>query len=169
MKKQVRQGHMEGVLVLLLFAVFAGSLLLVLLTGAKSYRQVAQRGADSYDRRVCVQYIAAKVRHGDTAGNIFVGGFSDPAVDDGISTLYLRQVIEDVPYDVRIYCYDGAVRELFAPAGEAFQPQDGDAVLPAEGLTFTQTNGLLSIEAEGGDGETSSLLLSLRSGEEAAA
>lgn len=163
MRNRTRQGHIEDLLVLLLFAVFATALLLVLLAGADSYRRVAQRGDDGYNRRLCVQYVAAKVRHSDVAGGVFVGGFSAPDAEDGISTLYLRQQINGTDYDTRIYWYDGAVRELFAQAGGDFQPQDGDAVLPAAALTFAQEDGLLTVEAQTEDGTRSSLVLSVRS------
>ncbi|WP_195985208.1 DUF4860 domain-containing protein [Clostridium sp. D33t1_170424_F3] len=149
---------------LLLFTVFAAVLLLVLFTGANSYRRVAERGAGSYNRRLCAQYIATKVRHGDREGAVFVGGFSEPDRDDGISTLYLRQEIEGATYDTRIYWYDGAVRELFAEADGAFEPQDGNEVLQASALKFFKEENILTVETE-----TETLILSLRSGREAAA
>lgn len=163
MRNQRRRGHIESLFVLLLFAIFAGTLVLVLFAGANSYRRVAERGSDGYDRRICAQYIAAKVRHGDREGAVFVGGFSDPDSEDGISTLYLRQEIEGVIYDTRIYWYDGAVRELFAEEDIAFEPQDGNEVLQTAALYFSREDNLLTVETG-----TETLVLSLRSGREVA-
>lgn len=163
MRNQRRQGHIESLFVLLLFTVFAATLLLVLFAGANSYRRVAERGSDSYNRRICAQYIAAKVRHSDREGAIFVGGFSEPDRDDGISTLYLRQEIEGATYDTRIYWYDGAVRELFAEAGGAFEPQDGNEVLRTSVLEFSYGENILTVETG-----SETLVLSLRSGKEVA-
>lgn len=163
MRNQRRQGHIESLVVLLLFTVFAATLLLVLFAGANSYRRVAERGSDSYNRRICAQYIAAKVRHGDREGAVFVGGFSEPDHDDGISTLYLRQEFEGETYDTRIYWYDGAVRELFAETNGTFAPQDGTEVLQTSTLKFHQEENILTVETG-----TETLVLSLRSGREVA-
>ena len=43
MKKEATSHHMDGVYVLLLFAVFAGSILIVLLFGASAYEKLVER------------------------------------------------------------------------------------------------------------------------------
>lgn len=43
MKKQLGKHQMDGLLVLVLFSVFAGCVLSVLLTGAGAYRRLAER------------------------------------------------------------------------------------------------------------------------------
>ena len=94
MKKEATSHHMDGVYVLLLFAVFAGCILIVLLFGASAYEKLVERDQAAYNQRTGIQYLAAKVRHSDSADHIFVGSFSDrtDASADDIDTLYLQFV-----------------------------------------------------------------------------
>lgn len=163
---QTRRHGLDSVFVLLLFGVFACCLMLVLLTGARSYKSVADRGEEAYEQRICTQYIATKVRHNDYSGGVTVGPFS--AEEPELSTLFLHQTIEGEDYWVRIYCYDGTVRELFTEADQAMEPEDGQEVMAASALEFTLEEGLLTITAADTAGQTSELWLLLRSGEEAA-
>ena len=99
---QTRRHGLDSVFVLLLFGVFACCLMLVLLTGASSYKRVADRGEEAYEQRICTQYIATKVRHNDYSGGVTVGPFSEEEPE--LSTLFLHQTIEGEDYWVRIYC-----------------------------------------------------------------
>lgn len=164
-RKQAGHG-LEGVFVLLLFGVFAGCLLLVLLTGARSYKRVADRGAEAYEQRICTQYIATKVRHYDTFGGVAVSGFD--LYTPELSTLFLHQNIEGTEYCIRIYYYDGAVRELFTEADQTVAPEDGQEILPAGDLRFTLEDRVLTIHAVDAGGTESRLVLRMRCGEEAA-
>lgn len=162
----MKRHSMGTVFVLLTFAVLAGSVLIVLALGADSYRQLTERGADSYEKRIGVQYIASKIRHNDIMDGVFVDGFSETY--DSISTLYLSQEVEGSLYYTRIYYYEGAIRELFSIAEEEFLPEDGNEIMEAEGLEFTQQGRLLTITAVDTRGETTALKLSIRCGEEGA-
>lgn len=163
---QTRRHGLDSVFVLLLFGVFACCLMLVLLTGARSYKSVADRGEVAYEQRICTQYIATKVRHNDYSGGVTVGPFSEEEPE--LSTLFLHQTIEGEDYWVRIYCYDGTVRELFTEANQAMEPEDGQEVMAASALELTLEEGLLTITAADTAGQISELSLLLRSGEEAA-
>ena len=76
MKEQTKKSHISGIMVLLLFAVFMVSVLLVLLTGADVYQRMAQRGQESYNQRTAAQYIATRVRQADQAGMVTVRDFA---------------------------------------------------------------------------------------------
>ena len=54
MRKETTAHHMDGVYVLLLFAVFAGCILLVLLFGASAYEKLVERDQAAYDSRTGV-------------------------------------------------------------------------------------------------------------------
>jgi hypothetical protein len=159
--------HIDGVFVLLLFGVFAACVLMVLLTGAGSYQRLTERDAHSYDQRICVQYLAARVRHADTTGGVFVGTFDGKPEEAG-DTLFLAETLDGETYWTRIYYYDGYVRELFTAADGEFEPEDGDPVLTAQSLSFSLKDGLLTAETADADGEAAELTLALRSGEGAA-
>lgn len=59
-EKRVKH-HIDGLVALLLFGVFAACVLVVLLTGADAYRRLTERDQAAYERRTGVQYIATRV------------------------------------------------------------------------------------------------------------
>ena len=158
MKRQGTKHHMDGLLMLLLFGVFAVCVLIVLLTGAKAYRGLTERDRAAYDRRTCVQYIATKVRQGDVEGGVTVEPFGDTAA------LCMRQY----GFVTRVYCYDGWLMEMYTFEDAELTPQDGEKVMPLPGLSFDLEDGLLTVELQSGEGVTDTLRLALRSGEGAA-
>ena len=170
MKKETTGHHMDGVYVLLLFAVFAGCILIVLLFGTSAYEKLVERDQAAYDQRTGVQYLAAKIRHSDSTDHVFVGSFSDRTnVDaDDINTLYLQFDGEDgeaVPgFYTKIYYYDGYIRELLCEEEVDLLPEDGNEILAAEGLQISEDGNLISFTVMGEDGTESSMKVVLRSG-----
>lgn len=168
MKKVEVKYNMGGAFVLLLFAIFAGSILMVLLFGASSYEKIVSSGQASYDDRTGVQYIAAKIRHSDEADSVDVGSFSsrtDPEVDE-INTLYLKMEAEENVYYTKIYYYDGYIREILCSENGGLKPEDGNEILAARGLRFKMQGNLIQIQVENEDGTQSSVCLSVRSSQE---
>jgi hypothetical protein len=161
-----RKTHIDGVFVLLLFGVFATCILTVLLLGVGSYRRLTERDARNFDRYTCLQYVAAKVRHADAAGDVFVGDFDGTPAAAG-DTLFLSERADGEICWTRIYCCDGYIRELFTAAGGGFAPEDGEVVLEAQSLDFSldPEGGLLHFDVTDADGSRSGLTLALRSGE----
>ena len=155
MKKRAIQHHMDGLIALLLFGVFAVCVLAVLLTGADAYRRLTQRDQASYSRRTCMQYLATRVRQADSLGQISVESFG------GQDAL----VLSDGEYLTRVYCYDGHLMELYCSVEAEMEPQDGEQVMEAEGLALSLEDGLLTAVFTGADGGEETLRLSLRSEE----
>lgn len=165
MENHTEKHEIDSVFVLLLFTLFAGCILMVLLLGASSYEGVVTRDAQAYDARTGVQYIAAKVRHGDEAGMVQVGSFSDRTdrTADEIPTLYLRMQAEGEYYDTKIYYYNGYIRELLCPEDILLDPEDGQEVLAASSFFVEQEGSLIYVTIGETDGEEHSLRLSIRS------
>ena len=157
MKRRAIQHHIDGLIALLLFGVFAVCVLAVLLTGADAYRRLTERDQSSYSRRTCVQYIATRVRQADSLGQISVESFG------GQDAL----VLLDGDYLTRVYCYDGHLMELYCAEDAGLEPQDGEKVLKADSLTAAMEDGLLTATIYGADC-IDTVRISLRSGEEAA-
>ncbi len=157
MKKRVIQHHTDALAALLLFGVFAACILSVLLTGAEAYRRLTQRDQAAYARRTAVQYIATRVRQADSLALVSVEEFQ------GVTALVLR---EDGEYATRVYCHEGYLKELYASEEDLMVPGDGERIMAAEGLELSLDQGLLTVSVTGENGEESTLLLSLRSGEE---
>jgi hypothetical protein len=171
--KQNRQGTgVSSLLVLLLFTAFAVCVLLVLQTGAGVYRRLTERGEASYSTRTAVQYLITRVHQADTAGNVLVGAF-DAQPSGGTAqqgdTLFLVEEIDGEPYCTRLYCAGGYLRELFSAMDEAFVPEDGEAVLPAQQLQAQRSGDRLELELTQTDGTVQQIVLCIRSEEEASA
>lgn len=155
-----RSGRFNGLAALLLFGVFAVCILSVLLTGAKTYRALSERGAEEGDRRVCAQYLSARVRQSDRAGAIGVDKFGDG------DALVLRETVGGSECETRVYVHDGYLNELFCLAGAGLSPGDGQRIMPAEGLEAEVSGGLVTLRVTSG-GETVELTLCRRSGGDA--
>ena len=168
MERRLTKSHIEGVLVLLLTSVFAVCLLLVLLSGASSYRKLTERDMASYEQRIGCEYVAAKVRHADAVNGVWVSDFSGTFAEEG-DTLILAETLDGVVYWTRIYYYDGWVRELYGAKGNSFLPEAGEEILEAQALRFTLRSGLLTVTSVDSSGNSSELALALRSGEETGA
>ena len=152
-----KKQNMEGLAALLLLTVFAACVLLVLLFGADAYGRLNRRDQISYNHRTAVQYIATRLRQADTANNITLEDFQ------GVDALVFEG---DGQYITRLYCYDGALRELYSPADLPMTPADGEQILAVEHMTLDLQEGLLQVTLTDFSGRTDYLTLSLRSGEE---
>lgn len=157
MKNLKNSHYTESLAALLLLVIFTTCVLMVLFFGADAYSRLTQRDQVSYNNRTAVQYIATRVRQGDSLGNVTLGNF------DGVDALVLDAGEE---YVTRLYCYDGYLRELYAAADLPMNPADGEQVLAAEDMRLSLENGLLQVELTDAEGQTNHLTLSLRSGEE---
>ena len=155
MKREKIQHHMDGLLLLLLFGVFAVCVLSVLPTGARAYRRLTLRDQEAYSRRTCVQYIATRVRQGDMEGAVTVEPFGE---GDAL-------VMAKDGYVTRVYWHDGWLMEMYAGEDVQLAPEDGEKIMELDGLAMSMDGGLLTVEVDGGDAGTDTLRLSLRSGE----
>lgn len=158
MRRQAGQHHIDGLLMLLLFGVFAACVLGVLLTGARAYQRLTQRDRAAYERRICAQYIASRVRQGDVRGGVTVRPFGDTQA----------LTLTSGGYVTRVYWHEGYLMELYAAEGAHLAPEDGERIMALEGLSLAMDGGLLTAEIETGAGGTEKLYLVPRSGEGAA-
>lgn len=126
-------------LTLLVFTLFALCVLLVLLSGARVYRNLVARGSESYEARTAVQYIATRVRQGETVG---VENFG------GCDALVLREQINGRTYATRVYCHGGYLRELFSAEEARLAPEDGEKVIEAESVSFDLEGRLLTARVD---------------------
>ncbi len=158
MRKWSSKLHMNSLLALLLFAVFAVSILSVLATGAGIYKRLVERDDAAYTWRTAERYISAKVRQCASAEGVCVENFGDG------DALTLREEIGGAVFLTRIYCSEGYLRELFSMEGSPMTPEDGEKILPMAALEAQCFNGLLTLHLIDGEGVRRELLLALRSG-----
>ena len=134
-----KRTKMTDLLALLVFALFAVCVLAVLLTGAKVYRNVVDRGEAQFETRTAVQYVTMHVRQAEA---VEVADF------EGCDALTIPQTIDGEVYLTRIYCYEGFLRELFCAENAALSPADGEKILPAESLHLSVEGRLLTIRID---------------------
>lgn len=164
MKRKRLKHSIDKVFVWILFVMFAILVGTVLLLGVNHYKSLVKRNKEAYNERIAMDYIAEKVRHNDVDNGILV---SDSfGKKDEISTLHMYQKTEEDCYEIRIYYYNGYIRELFTLKGIEVQPEDGNPILKADSLKFSLNKHKLRMECIDEDGVSSVLSLYLRSGEE---
>ena len=159
-----QQHNIENAFVLVLFAVFAVTIMAVLALGANSYQALVQRDTNGYNKRIITSYVTAKIRNHDSSDSVAVGGFAKVSEDDGIETLHLFQTIEGEKYDVRIYYYDGYIRELFTLADLDIKPEAGNKITEAGGLSLKQNGNIIEILAKDANGVENTATVAVRSG-----
>ncbi len=120
----------DTLFVLMLFCVFAVSVLFVLLSGAGVYRDTAEVIDDRYEKRVCVSYLSSKMRHYDTEGGLSIGKLGDT------QALILTENYMDEIYITYIYYYDGYICELYTGVKSSLRESAGERIIPARGLEF---------------------------------
>lgn len=145
----------------LLFFLFASCMFLVLLSGAKLYKNVSGVMEQQFSVNTCVSYVTAKARHYDTMDSVSVGNIGNA------DALYLDEEISGEQYRTYLYCYDGNLMELFCSADMEMMPEDGQVIMPLDALDLSVEHGLLSFSCEV-DGETAASAVFLHSGEGAA-
>ena len=141
----------------LLFFLFACCMFLVLLSGAKLYKNVSGVMEEQYTVQTCVSYLTAKVRHYDSADAVSVRQFHEK------DALLLKESIGEKEYVTYLYWHEGHLMELFCEEGLDLPLDAGQTIMPLDAFSVTQEENRLSFycAAEGKETET---VVSLQSG-----
>jgi len=144
MGKIVRSQKIDTIFVLVIFCVFAGSVLMALMFGGSIYKNTTDKSNEKYNENICLSYIWMKVKSSDTEDGVYTSKFHD------LSVLCLDENYDGITYQTMIYLYDGWIRELFSELGLEFVPGDGEPVIRAESLEFEQlSNNLIKVTVNG--------------------
>lgn len=106
MKRSSQRHSIENVFVLVLFAIFAMTIVAVLALGANQYKSLVERDNNAYNKRIITSYVSAQIRGYDRADAVKVGGFASPDVVRG-KYAHLLETIDGIRYDLKIYYYQG--------------------------------------------------------------
>ena len=158
--KRTGESKVDTVFVLIIFSVFALSVLLVLTLGARIYKNMTDISGENQTERALLSYIWTKVKNGDKSDSIHVGEFG------GLTALLFDEEFGGTPYRTAIYQYDGWLYELFCETElltdqtSGFLPEDGVQVMEIADLGFESLDyGMIKISTG-----NLSLLLTPRSG-----
>ena len=157
MREQIKKSNRSGLLVLLVFAAFMVSVLLVLLTGADVVQKLTARDQAGFDRRTAAQYIATRTRQADCAGMISVRSFGSG------DAIVFAEEIDGVRYETLVYCHEGYLREMFVEAGMEQAPEFGEKIIAMTALQADDCGGYLKVHLQMADGTEERVLLDLRS------
>lgn len=164
MKKSGQKHSIENAFVLVLFAIFAVTIVAVLALGANRYKSLVERDNESYNKRIITSYVSAQIRNNDMEDAVQIGGFSSPEEEDEVNTLHLFDEIEGMSYDLRIYYYKGKIYELFSSAESEMSPEDGTPVMDAQGLTFERQGNIIHMISKDAEGREYEATVGLRCG-----
>ena len=140
MNKAARSQRLDTVFVLIIFSVFAVSVLIVLMLGASIYQNMAEVSQEGADERSVLAYIWTKSKNFNDAGMIYVSEYH------GSNALMIDEELGGTRYQTIIYYYDGWLYELFSEYGLTFSPEDGVRVMRLSDLAFeTARHGLIKV------------------------
>lgn len=148
-----RSTAINGLLVFLIYGMFALFALFLVVIGARVYKSVVTVGDSNAAMRTGFCYISNKVR---------MNGDGSVRLDerDGLSVLTLRSEISGAEYETRIYYSDGVLWEQFSPAGMGFDPADGEKIVALPAFSMEDDGaGSLCLSATAPDGLSRSMRL----------
>jgi len=154
MNKAIRGRSVDTIFVLIVFSIFAFSVLMVLMLGASVYRNINDISREGQHEQTALSYIWTKSKNFDNAQSIHVGSF------EGTSALFIDETLGGTDFRTAIYHYDGWLHELFSESALDFSPADGVRIVQVDSLRFANIgNGLIEVTS----GERH-LIISPRSG-----
>jgi len=140
MIKKGRSQKIDTVFVLLIFSVYAISVLMVLMLSASTYKNITDISRDGYDEHSALSYIRTKAKNNDIAGGISIDNFN------GLPALCFDEDIDSTIYRTMIYFYNGWVYEIFSEKGLDFLPEDGVKIIEVSDLRFESIDyGLIKV------------------------
>ena len=143
MNRAIRGRNIDTVFVLIVFSIFALSVLMVLMLGASVYRNINDISLDGQVEQTTLSYIWTRTKNFDDADSLRVGEFG------GVSALFIDEMIGDTEYTTAIYGHDGWLLELFSEVGLNLSPQDGIQVTRIGSLHFEEAgHGLIRVTAD---------------------
>lgn len=157
MKIRSRSHMIDFVFTIALFCVFAATALMVVLIGARVYRNTVEQMNSNFDARASLTYVTTKIRANDGESGVGLVDFS------GVSALSLEQDIEGETYQTLIYYYDGALMELFARKGHDFAPADGTQVMQVDYFAVNHIrDNLIALESVDSAGRSTQVFVAVR-------
>lgn len=136
MKRRLSPNSISAIAALCLLAFFAISVFGVLLAGARIYKNVTRQGQTDFDSRTCQQLLLTKLRQASSPSAVQIRQFGSG------DALFIYENYESRSFVTRIYCHNGWLMELFSVDSDEFSPEDGEKLLPLDGLTVTRQDNL---------------------------
>lgn len=152
-----RNGHaFSGAVVFLLLLLFALFGVMLALLGAQAYRNTVEDGERHGEHRILQTFMLNAVQADDARNAVVLERAGD------MDVLRFDYDYDGEGYVKRIYCYEGALRELLTEADGGFDPGDGEIICAAQALTLSRTNNLITMVIADQNGRTHTAQIALR-------
>lgn len=153
-----RQHHsIAGVFVFLLLGLFAVMSMLLALESAQVYRGIVDETSQHNNQRIMRAYMRNALAAEDNEGAVQVREI------DGTQALVISEPPDESDTYVRyIYCYDGALRELYVSTSYGFQPQSGEEICEMDRCDMELKGQLLRLTITDAQGNVYSENIALR-------
>lgn len=152
--------NLSGLMVLIVFGVFAVCILGVLLSGTKVYDGLTARDRTAYENRTAAQYLSTRIHQAKNTDAVRI------VKEDGRTVLCITELYDGEAFETRLYCENGWLCEQFLSAESETDPDEGERILEANALDGSIENGLLTLKIELADSGTQTVRVRLV-GEEA--
>lgn len=147
--QSAKQHHsIDTLFALILFCVFAMTAVVSAVMGANVYISSSKSAEKTYESRVCLDYITAKVHANGEKGAVSVSEV------EGAPALTLSETVDGDPYDTVIYCCGGALRELYSARGIPFSADSGTVIANIQSVDFSIDGNVLTVSCTFTDGRT---------------
>lgn len=145
---------MACALVLLLYLAVSA---VALLGGVRTWQRTERQMESHFSVQTPLAYLAGKARQSER--------FYAQPFADGTEALALISKWDGQTYITRLYCYDGALYELFTPEQVVLTPADGVRLMEGGELAFDEAEHALRVTYTAADGGSQTLLLAHKRGE----
>ena len=132
MIKATRKQNIDTIFVLLIFSVFAVSVLIVLMLGASIYQNMSDITQENADERLALSYIWTKAKIFNDVDMIYIDYFNEN------KALFIEEEVGNRKFQTIIYFYDGWLYENFTLKDVNASISGGEPVLRVENLTFEE-------------------------------
>jgi len=144
MNKPIRKHRLGVVFVLVIFCVFAASVLGVLILGGSVYTNTVAISRTGYDERVALSFIWTQVKSADVAGNITIVEYTDFWNPDSEPIVMLALAIEEfdenrgeyIAFENRIFYMNGWLHEVTSFAGSFIGVGFTQPIIPTTPILF---------------------------------
>ena len=133
MKYQTKRHSIDILFILLLFAGFLFTAVMLVTMGTREYRNIAVTMQENSSLRTPYAYLMQTVHQNKAEDAIRIEEI------DGVRTLAIRREIAGSPYILRIYSYEDSLMEMLTPEGNYdFTLAAGTMILPLQKLELEE-------------------------------
>jgi hypothetical protein len=142
MKWNIRSHNADAAFPFLLLMVFGLFTLTLAALGSGIYQNGIEQLNENYTSRTAIAYLSEKVRQHDSSGAISLSSVEE------IPAIAFCDTINDQEYITYVYCYDGAMRELFVRSDTIPTASLGTQIVELEGLSIENASADTELDSD---------------------